>query len=337
MKRLWKLRYLVWLALPPLLFWVLRTVPFAEIRSALSSLGIHSIAILILLNLAILILFNSRWWLILRAQGYSLPYSALVGYRLAAFALSYFTPGTQFGGEPLQVYLLQRRHQVPGTTALAAVTLDKLFEMLTNFTFLTVGLVLALSGGLFAGLANALASLLIAIWLSLLVYMAALWSGKLPLTALTVKLQGRAARPGVIGRFSPYIASAERQISSFFRSRPLVILWIMLLSGLMWALLLFEYWLTLHFLGSNLTLIQAIGALTAARLAFLTPLPGGLGALEASQVFAMQALGLHPALGISVSLLIRARDLTLGALGLWLVATFSRTFTSKPLPFRAGD
>ncbi len=338
MKRLWKLRFLVWFALPLLVGWTLRMVPFAEIWPALGGLGIRSIAILVLLNLAILIMFNSRWWLILRAQGHNLPYSALVSYRLAAFALSYLTPGTQFGGEPLQIYILQRRHQVPGLTALTTVTLDKLFEVLANFAFLTVGLVLVLSGGLFAGLANARLGLLIAAWLSLpLIYLSILWKGNFPLTALAVKLQGWAARPGWIDRLSPYIASTERQISSLFRSQPLVILWILLLSGLMWMLLLFEYWLTLHFLGFNLTLLQAIGALTAARLAFLTPVPGGLGALEASQVFAMQALGLHPALGLSVSLLIRARDLTLGAIGLWLVASFSRTPAIKPLPCQAGD
>ena len=99
-------------------------------------------------------------------------------------------------------------------------------------------------------------------------------------------------------------------------------------------LLLAEYWLTLRFLGVQLNLSQTIGALAAARIAFLTPLPGGIGALEASQVIVLQALGFHPAMGISVSLLIRARDLTLGGIGLWWAAVLSRKRIVEPLPER---
>ncbi len=92
-----------------------------------------------------------------------------------------------------------------------------------------------------------------------------------------------------------------------------------------------EYWLTLYFLGLPLNLGSAIIALTAARLAFLTPLPAGLGALEAGQILAMQALGAPAEVGLSASLLIRLRDLIIGGLGLWLVGYFSRTKSGIPL------
>ncbi len=67
-----------------------------------------------------------------------------------------------------------------------------------------------------------------------------------------------------------------------------------LVSLSVWLGMVFEYWLMTYFLGLRLSLMQAVSALTAARLAFLTPLPGGLGALEASQVLALQTLGLDP-------------------------------------------
>jgi uncharacterized membrane protein YbhN (UPF0104 family) len=50
-------------------------------------------------------------------------------------------------------------------------------------------------------------------------------------------------------------------------------------------------------------------------------MPGGLGALEAGQTLAVSALGFEPSFGISISLLIRARDLFLGGAGLWLAAS----------------
>jgi uncharacterized membrane protein YbhN (UPF0104 family) len=119
------------------------------------------------------------------------------------------------------------------------------------------------------------------------------------------------------------VASAETQISQFCQSKPQMVLAASLFSLLTGGAMLLEYWVTLHFLGIQVTWLQAVAVMTAAMISFLFPLPGGLGALEASQVLAMTALGFSPALGLSASLLIRARDISLGGLGLilggWLV------------------
>jgi len=48
------------------------------------------------------------------------------------------------------------------------------------------------------------------------------------------------------------------------------------------------------------------------------PLPGGLGALEASQVFALGAFGQPASAAISLTLLMRARDTLNGGIGLLL-------------------
>lgn len=77
-----------------------------------------------------------------------------------------------------------------------------------------------------------------------------------------------------------------------------------------------EFFCITLFLGLHLSFWQVITAWTAGWLAFLVPLPGGLGALEASQVFALGAFEIPASLAISVALLIRARDLLIGGLGL---------------------
>jgi uncharacterized protein (TIRG00374 family) len=336
--RLWNLSNLLWLLLPVMLAWALRDIPLADIRATLSVLNPGAILALIFLNVGIFTLFSSRWWLILQAQGYTINYFSLVSYRLAAFGICYFTPGSQFGGEPLQVYLLQAHQRVPGSTALASVTLDKLFELLANFTFMAIGIVLILNGGFVASLNSQGAVLLIAGLLILpLGYLLSLWTGRFPLAWLAGKLPGPLVRFTLFAKIRPLIDSVERQISSLCRQKPYKILGILLLSLLTWVLLLGEYWLTLMFLGLPLNLIQAIIALTAARIAFLTPLPGGLGALEASQVLAMGALGLNPAVGISISLMIRARDLTFGGIGLWWIGILSRLGPVKPAETQASN
>ena len=72
----------------------------------------------------------------------------------------------------------------------------------------------------------------------------------------------------------------------------------------------------------GLSLSDALVALLAARAAILLPLPAAVGALEASQALAMVSLGLPAAYGISLSLLIRGRDVLLGLLGLGLAAGY---------------
>jgi uncharacterized protein (TIRG00374 family) len=327
------------LAFIPLLAWALRSLPFQEIGATLQRLSPLQLLALFILNAIIFLLFSSRWWLILLAQGYRLPYLALSGYRLSAFSISYFTPGTQFGGEPLQVHWLQNRHAVPGPQALAAVTLDKLFEVLANFTFLALGLLLAVKDNQIAGNLGPAALVLIAVLLALpLAYLLALRSGRFPLTALAARLPRRLVERNALQKVLPWFAEGEQQIQLLVRYKPLTILGVLLLSGLVWVLLLAEYWWSLAMLGVHIDLIQAIAALTAARIAFLTPLPGGAGALEASQVLAMQALGVHPAVGISLSLLIRARDISFGLFGLLWAGLLSRSRQpAATLPVQVGD
>jgi hypothetical protein len=86
---------------------------------------------------------------------------------------------------------------------------------------------------------------------------------------------------------------------------------------LIWPLLLsLEFWLALYFLKEPADLSQILIILAASRVAMLMPFSAGLGALEVSQVLAMQLLQADPAIGVALSLFIRARDLLMGGLGL---------------------
>jgi hypothetical protein len=327
-KPAWNFRHLIWLGLIALFTWGLLTIPLQPIWQAIRGLSLPAVTTLILLNLGLFLLFSSRWWLILRAQGYHLPYLSLVGYRLAGFSMSYFTPGPQFGGEPLQVYLTRSRHNLPDGVAIAAVALDKLLELLVNFTFLVTGIAVTIQSGL---LGDLVIGQVLGLAVALLVlpggYLMALWAGWQPLTLLSQRLPGRAHRP--IPRL---ILDAEAQVTLFCRQHPGVILLAVFLSLVVWAGMILEYWLMLRYLGLQLSLAHTISALTAARLAFLAPTPGGLGALEASQIFALQALGFSPALGISVTILIRARDLFIAGLGIWWLGILTRGQATVPVP-----
>lgn len=326
---------LLWLLVPVLVIWSVRDAPLADILRALSSLSVAKILLLAALNAIILLLVSGRWWLILRAQGHTIRYLSVAAYRLVAFGISYFTPGPQFGGEPAQVYYMRNRHGISTSSALASVSLDKILELLANFGFLLVGIFAALGSGLLVELAPIQAVAWMAgPFILLLTYTLAIWKGKSPLASLLTRLP---QQRGAILRLTRATALAEEQISQFCQRKPLVVLGASVLSILIWGVMTLEYWLALRFLGIQVDLLQAVAALTAARIAFLFPLPGGLGALEASQILAMEALGLNPALGLSISLLIRGRDITLGGLGILLGGIMTRRRARVVVPNQATE
>jgi uncharacterized protein (TIRG00374 family) len=169
---------LLWLVAGILLAWVLRTVSLADTWVMLRQLGTGQILCLIAMNALVLLIQNGRWWLILYGLGYKLPYLYLTGYRLAAFGLSYFTPGPLLGGEPLQAYLIVRNHAVPHAIAIAAVTLDKSLELCLNFTFLAIGVIILLQGQWFDNIVETKAVFFALIFLTLpLSFLAAIWAG----------------------------------------------------------------------------------------------------------------------------------------------------------------
>ncbi len=319
MKRLFKPINLLWALLLPVVYIAIRVFPWRDIFQILLSLTVPEVAIILGLNGLILFLFCARWWLILRAYGYSIPYPKLSGYRMAGYAISYFTPGTQFGGEPLQAYLVHSRHATPVDVSVAAVTIDKALELFANFSFLAIGIFLTTSFGLIPGLSHP--GLAGWIWLFLIipvVYGAALYLGRFPISAVVDRLPTRVWFHPLLKKLPPFVSTIERQIAFLLRRRPWLILWALLISSLVWCLMVLEYGLMAAFLGAHLSPLQVVAGYTATRLAFLTPLPGGVGLLEAGQVVALQAFGFSSALGLSLSLLIRARDLTIGLFGLWV-------------------
>lgn len=311
------LRILLWVLIPIVLWWAIKDVPLSQITEKLAYLSFPKIIGLFVLNGLIITLFSSRWWVILRAQGYPRLYSRLVLYRLAAFSMSYFTPGPQFGGEPLQVFLLKKREKVPFASAVASVTLDKLFELLANFTFLLIGMAtVILAGVLEAKPSPMLLSLPAGLLIIPLGYLIALGLGFRPASTLFSALAKRFETSSRLREISLALDSAEMEIAGFYREKPAALVLSGSLSILIWLIMVYEFHLALRWLGAPLTLPQTVTALTASRLAFLLPLPSGLGTLEASQVLVMERLGINPAIGISLSLVIRARDLVFAGIGL---------------------
>ena len=327
---------LVWAASLALFVSVWAVIPWSDLQKVVSILSFQSLAALFLFNIVIVLSMSGRWWFILRGLGYRVNYFQLSGYRLAAFGISYFTPGPQFGGEPLQVWVLKSKHQIPSSNALASVTVDKLLELFVNFTILAWGgIVVFRQAFVPRDSAGWLLFLTFMLWLIPAALLLAMARGFTPLAAvfrwtigrtlISKALRGYADK---LNRYEETIAESEAQVALLWQNGSKELTAAFIVSVLTWVLWFVEFWLMYYLLGLSLSFAELLIVVTAVRFAFLLPLPAGLGTLEASQYIAMNALEQSPAIGLSATVFIRVRDFLLAGLGLWLSGWLVRNGSS---------
>ena len=309
----------VYSILAVLLYFALRNAPLDEIWNTLRQLQLWQIAILLGLNLFIYTLITLRWWIIVRAENRRIPYIPLLLVRIAVFGVSYFTFGPHVGGEPLQVFYLQRKYKLTFTHATASVIMDKLLELLANFFLLALGLTAILQAGILSTNGNSS-------WLSLSglvilcmwppIHIVLLYRKTYPVSAMLrgipiIKKDSKVVR---------FIAASERLAGTFCRRHLSSLVSAIAISLLAGVGMVSEFALIANFLQIQLPFWQIIAAWTAGWLSLLAPLPGGLGALEASEVFALGTFGVSAASAIGITLIMRARDLLIGGLGLFFAS-----------------
>jgi uncharacterized protein (TIRG00374 family) len=316
-----KLRYLILIVLYGVVFgllgWVFRQVPLGKALGLLQQMSILSVFAWVLLNGAIFVLMATRWWWFLYVMGEPIHIVWVAMYRLVGFGISYFTPGTQLGGEPAQVWLVSQRHKVKTSLAVAALAFDRLIDVSASFVVLLICLFLSAP---YIPLLNANSKQLwvaVAFFLlSIALYLQMLAWGKFPITYLT---QSRLFHR--FKRLATLIHESEKHMASLFVQQAGAFWVALLITVVQWSLMIVEFWLTFALLGAQLTFSETMLLLAIVRVAFLLPAPGALGALEAGLFIGVQQiLGLSPELSIATALLIRLRDIFLGGTGLLLSA-----------------
>ena len=277
-------------------------------------------------NGIILFTMTGRWWRILSACGHRITLGRLVGYRVAAGAVSYVTPGTQFGGEPLQAFLLVNRENVPADVAAAAVFLERAMELVLNLVLVGGGLLwLGLQPSLKRqqGFSTDLFGWRGMVWIVMAIAGAAafflmrkrFWNGgfRLPEGGRVSSLFQRLCRA---------VRRTRGRIVEIFRNHPGALVSALGLSLVNWGFVFAEFQILYGCVGEWLPAHQTFIVLVAARLGLWVPVPGGLGALEAGQLMAARLAGLPPEAAVGVCLLIRLRDAVVCSAGLFLTGRY---------------
>lgn len=323
------LRLLTLLVAIILLVTIYIQLPFARIPSILARPSILELAGWLTLNLLIVLMLVYRWQLLVRPLNSQISFFSLLMMRQAGQVVSFITPGPQFGGEPLQVYWLWKNFGLPAYQALLAVGLDRFFELWINFAVLVLALILLgyytttsaetwlpvlLSLLLLISLLSGLAWILIrspdrmAVWIERLAsrWQQAAAAGTATLERIHVELIGllKGHRPALL--------------RAFFASL------------LAWVGMGFELWLLLSFFDPQADVNGLILLFVAVRLAFLLPLPGGIGTLEAAVLWVCQARGLPADAAVGIIVLMRIRDALIMGGGLLALRSLNHRVAITP-------
>jgi len=260
--------------------------------------------------LGVAVVWLTAWGMSLRAvlgalgAVVSRPRAVLV--LAAAIFSNNVTPFGQAGGEPLTALLISRATDSEYETGLAAIaSVDALHfvpsVVLAIGGLAVFGLEIAQLGRNLLLAAAAMGALAVAIPVS--VY--AGWRYRYELEAAVVRAFTplfRGIGRVVPGRSPPEPAAIERRIERFFAAidrvagnrRTLAAALVFSLAG--WLALVTSLWLSLYALGTGVAVSAVLVAVPAAKIAGITPLPGGLGGVEAALVgLLVSTTGIDPA------------------------------------------
>jgi glycosyltransferase 2 family protein len=332
---------LLWLVALGLGAWILAQLPLAEISTSISSLSAKQWIVWLGLNGVIILVLGLRWQLLTIALAAPISFLKLLAIRQAGQAVSFITPGPQFGGEPLQVYWLYK-YGMPLRKALLSLGLDRFFELWVNFSVLLLAVLLLLAGigdnntinnseNSIGDWQTMLAPLLI--FLTLMVSLA--WVLIKQPQWINDRLERVAARwqhNHRLNSINQHWQSLGDDLRYALRTQKLRFLLAILLSLLGWAGLLAELYLILHYVGIEADLHSFLIILVAMRMALLLPMPGGVGTIEASVLWSFHTLNLPASAALGLIAMMRVRDAIVLLIGLaCLRATNSTSAQTKTI------
>ena len=323
MKKRTTFNLIVWAAAGSLVFLTVRELPIAEMGLKLAEISPSAWFILFIINVAILFLAAARWKVLANIFNAELSLVDLFKIRQAGSTISFVTPGPQFGGEPLQVYWLHQKYDVPIDIALTTLGSDRLLETIINLLILVIGLALIIGSGLDADFSKALLvtsiTLAILIILTLLILKKPRWLARI----FGFLFSRFSKKSSYLENYHQMWKAIDRLFTQIKKNRSSVFLASMLgLAG--WFLLILELYFMMKVLDLSPSLYDIIFVMVGIRLALLMPIPGGVGTIEASLLWSFSILNLAAAGAGGLIALSRFRDVIILIVGMVFLSDLSK-------------
>ncbi len=293
--------------------WIVRGVGVAPVFAAVGRVGWAGYTLYCAYSLVILALLGGAWRAVAPGGG---PLVAFAWARTVREGATDVLPFAQIGGLVVGGRVLTARG-VPGDLVYASMIVDQTTEMGSQavFTLFGVGALVLALGGAFDG-GGVLKLVLAGLGLALILLVAVAF-GQQPLLRIAARLAARLL-PASVGS----VDAVAARLAAIYRERAgLAVSFVLNLAA--WVASGLGAWLALRLIGvaAPATAVVAIEALVFAVRSIAFAVPGALGVQEGAYVLLAPLFGIDPQVAVALSLLKRARDLTIGvpALVAWQV------------------
>ncbi|MFH1235363.1 MAG: lysylphosphatidylglycerol synthase transmembrane domain-containing protein [Parcubacteria group bacterium] len=304
---------------------VLYRIGIHEILDTLRSFSWATLALVVAVGFLQLTVVLYRWQMILRTQGDHVPLKKLFAPKLIGYAVSFITPGPYVGGEPVQAYVLKKETGVRFTHGLAAIIVDKLLDFTYPLPFLIGALVYVMTKfDVSSEVFTLFALVLFALIVVLALFYIMTYQGKGFISVLLIAF--RVNKAPFIKKYFDKLLYFEKLIIQFFQHRGGVFVKGLLLSLLSGALVFIQLFLLLYGMGIMADPWHIFIIMVFMILAFIMPIPGALGTMEAGQALVFNALSYSASAGVVFAFIFRIIELTKVGLGLIFLSSVGLQF-----------
>lgn len=263
-----------------------------------------------------------RFKMILDSYGKKINIFRLIKQQVCVFAVSYLTPSSRLGGEPVRVYMLKKECDVDYKVGTTAVILDKFVEVLGSALYGVIGLILLtvllgipLYFKVFFG-----SLVFLVLFLLFLIYYRTV-NNKRVFSSLFVLM--RMDRIKNWKKFIPILEDIESKMADFFINHKKSFALSFLFYVIGGVVFILEFKLLLLSIGVNASLFQIILAINIWGISAFVPTPASLGFLEAGQAGLFQVMQGDASVGLAMALVLRGAYLAIACLGFVFIIFFS--------------
>jgi uncharacterized protein (TIRG00374 family) len=309
--------------------YLIHEVGWKQIQHSLGMIG-WGYAIVITYPLIWILLNTAGWRFAFHAQYAQQPFFRLAQIRLAGETFNSLLPSGYVGGEPLKAKLLSR--WIPLPEAASSIFIAKAAQSIGLVLFVGLGLTLGKRRGQ-VKLAHHPKTLIALLFLSIGIFIFTMLLTRRSFSRFGRWLHDMTGHPWLQKQETKLVA-LDDSIGSFYRECKGRFLGSVLWHSAGWIAGAFEVAVIFYLIGHTVSwreawFIGAMGQLAAVVGLFA---PAGIGLYEGGHYLAAAALGLPPALGITVALIRRVREIFWDCVGLWIFWRLSKT---KPEPLGA--
>lgn len=266
--------------------------------------------------------YSLRFKVILDSYGYNVNIFRLIKQHICTFAVSYITPASRLGGEPVRVYMLKKECGVDYKVGTTVVILDKFVEILGSALYGVIGLILLivlfsipLYFKIFFGFI-----VFLALFLLFMIYHRTI-NNKGVFSDLFLLLRLNKIKDW--NKFIPTLKDIESKMSDFFKYHKKSFALSIMFYAISGILFIVEFKFLLLSIGMNASIFQLILAINVWGLTAFIPTPGSLGFLEAGQSGLFEIMQGNSAGGLAMILILRACYLAVVCIGFIFIIFFS--------------